>query len=305
MERAGAAVCRGVSRRWRTVSSAPRRTQDRSQELQPPALQEPDSAALDSRPPAIRGSRLFRNEPDTDWSLPQNGEWAKSIHRTRGGPRCDANGGRRAARHRRRGNYSTAGQFAIRSIRRGRASSSPAIARRPRPTSIGPSTVRKRMPTAGDGVRRASDATILHRAADELAAARGELMGAMLAEGGKTLGESDPEVSEAIDFCRFYADSARSIFTSCPGWPAQRHAASWSSFRRGIFRWRFPAAAWRRRWRPATPSFSSRRPTRCSSRTCCANVSGEPACRRRRCNSRRAAAARSASGSCRTTASMP
>ena len=31
----------------------------------------------------------------------------------------------------------------------------------------------------------------------------------MLAEGGKTLAESDPEVSEAIDFCRFYSDSAR------------------------------------------------------------------------------------------------
>ena len=53
---------------------------------------------------------------------------------------------------------------------------------------------------------------ILHRVADEIAAARGELMGAMLAEGGKTLAESDPEVSEAIDFCRFYADSARSTF---------------------------------------------------------------------------------------------
>jgi RHH-type proline utilization regulon transcriptional repressor/proline dehydrogenase/delta 1-pyrroline-5-carboxylate dehydrogenase len=33
-------------------------------------------------------------------------------------------------------------------------------------------------------------------------------MGAMIADGGKTLQESDPEVSEAIDFCRFYADSA-------------------------------------------------------------------------------------------------
>ena len=57
---------------------------------------------------------------------------------------------------------------------------------------------------------------ILHRVADELAAARGELMGAMLAEGGKTLAESDPEVSEAIDFCRFYADSAQ-YFHELPG----------------------------------------------------------------------------------------
>jgi RHH-type proline utilization regulon transcriptional repressor/proline dehydrogenase/delta 1-pyrroline-5-carboxylate dehydrogenase len=45
-------------------------------------------------------------------------------------------------------------------------------------------------------------------------------MGAMLAEGGKTLAESDPEVSESIDFCRFYADSAR-FFDSLDGITAQ------------------------------------------------------------------------------------
>ncbi len=50
---------------------------------------------------------------------------------------------------------------------------------------------------------------ILHRVADELATARADLLGAMLAEGGKTVAEGDPEVSEAIDFCRFYSDTAR------------------------------------------------------------------------------------------------
>ena len=64
------------------------------------------------------------------------------------------------------------------------------------------------IPTAGDASAVASEPQSLHRVADELAAARGDLMGAMLAEGGKTLTESDPEVSEAIDFCRFYADTA-------------------------------------------------------------------------------------------------
>ncbi len=42
----------------------------------------------------------------------------------------------------------------------------------------------------------------------------------MLAEGGKTLAESDPEVSEAIDFCRFYSDAAR-YFAQLPGLAAQ------------------------------------------------------------------------------------
>ena len=41
-------------------------------------------------------------------------------------------------------------------------------------------------------------------------------MGAMLTEGRKTLSESDPEVSEAIDFCRFYARSA-CHFDELPG----------------------------------------------------------------------------------------
>ena len=74
-----------------------------------------------------------------------------------------------------------------------------------------------------DGWRRrpiADRVAILHQAAAEFSAARGDLMGAMLAEGGKTLAESDPEVSEAIDFCRFYADSAQ-FFHELPGVSAQ------------------------------------------------------------------------------------
>jgi RHH-type proline utilization regulon transcriptional repressor/proline dehydrogenase/delta 1-pyrroline-5-carboxylate dehydrogenase len=50
---------------------------------------------------------------------------------------------------------------------------------------------------------------ILGQAARELQAARGDLMGAMMAEGGKLFTESDPEVSEAIDFCRFYGQKAQ------------------------------------------------------------------------------------------------
>ena len=46
------------------------------------------------------------------------------------------------------------------------------------------------------------------RAAAHIAARRGPLLGAMLAEGGKLLTESDPEISEAIDFCRFYGRNA-------------------------------------------------------------------------------------------------
>jgi RHH-type transcriptional regulator, proline utilization regulon repressor / proline dehydrogenase / delta 1-pyrroline-5-carboxylate dehydrogenase len=49
-------------------------------------------------------------------------------------------------------------------------------------------------------------AQILRRAADLMEQRRDELCAWMVLETGKALGQADPEVSEAIDFCRFYAD---------------------------------------------------------------------------------------------------
>ncbi len=57
----------------------------------------------------------------------------------------------------------------------------------------------------------AERAAVLRRAADELEARRGELVTVMAAEGGKTVGEADPEVSEAVDFARYYADRAAEL----------------------------------------------------------------------------------------------
>ncbi len=54
-------------------------------------------------------------------------------------------------------------------------------------------------------------AGLLREAARQLEARRGELLTVMAAEGGKTLAQSDPEVSEAIDFARYYADSALDV----------------------------------------------------------------------------------------------
>ena len=45
---------------------------------------------------------------------------------------------------------------------------------------------------------------ILHQVAENLVAKRGHLIGCMSAITGKTIAEGDVEVSEAIDFCRFY-----------------------------------------------------------------------------------------------------
>ncbi len=52
---------------------------------------------------------------------------------------------------------------------------------------------------------------MLRLVAQELRENRARLMGIALAEGGKTLLESDPEISEAIDFCEFYGRSAEQL----------------------------------------------------------------------------------------------
>ena len=51
-------------------------------------------------------------------------------------------------------------------------------------------------------------AAVLHRCGDTLAARRDELIALMAVEARKTVTESDPEVSEVVDFAHWYADAA-------------------------------------------------------------------------------------------------
>jgi RHH-type proline utilization regulon transcriptional repressor/proline dehydrogenase/delta 1-pyrroline-5-carboxylate dehydrogenase len=190
-----------------TVSDKPRRTQDRSQE--------PSSSGSC---PLTLDSCLFRSSPDTDWSLVQNGQWAESII-TEWQGRHDA----RAAE--------IPLVVAGKSMSDGRE-----IRPATDPSKPGVVVARYRYATEEDA-RQAVDCAkkdpdlwrtmtadgrdeVLFRAADELSAARGRLMGAMLADGGKVLSESDPEVSEAVDFCRFYAQAAK-YFHELPGMSAR------------------------------------------------------------------------------------
>src|SRR5690606_5034195 len=52
----------------------------------------------------------------------------------------------------------------------------------------------------------------LRAAAQWMRVRRGDLIGAAVAEGGKTIPEADPEVSEAIDFTEFYPLSVKRFF---------------------------------------------------------------------------------------------
>jgi RHH-type transcriptional regulator, proline utilization regulon repressor / proline dehydrogenase / delta 1-pyrroline-5-carboxylate dehydrogenase len=113
----------------------------------------------------------FSNEPDTDPALPHNRAWAGEV----------------------------AAQPATR----------PATALEQDPAAV--DTLVARAARAAERWRQVPAAErrrVLHRVADELAAARGELLAAMLTEGRKTIGEADPEVSEAVDFARWYGDCA-------------------------------------------------------------------------------------------------
>jgi RHH-type proline utilization regulon transcriptional repressor/proline dehydrogenase/delta 1-pyrroline-5-carboxylate dehydrogenase len=192
--------------RIQSLPSGPRRTQDRSRELRDKS-QEPETSG--SRLSTI-SSQLFTNEPDTDWSLPQNGEWAQEIV-ARWGERCD----QRALSV----PLVIAGEE-IGSDRDQRDAIDPSrpgvkVARFCQANTADVETAVACAKQHPDGWRSLSPqerAEILHRAADVIAARRGDLMGAMMAEGGKIFPESDSEVSEAIDFCRFYARTAEEFY---------------------------------------------------------------------------------------------
>jgi len=193
-----------------SVSSAPRRTQDRRKESRP----------LDSSPPAnnpnrsqlVHGRRAFVNEPDTDWSLPHHSQWAEAIIAC-WKDRCEANaidvpsviGGeelRGAGGWQNSLDPSRPGVVVARYRQAAEAEIERAIAC---------------AQADADGWRRRSPAErrdILYDAAEEIRLARSELMGAMLAEGAKLLTESDAEVSEAVDYCRFYAEMGISTIVS-------------------------------------------------------------------------------------------
>ena len=176
------------------ISDAPRRHQDRNQ--------------LPEAVPALaRGWQHLECEPDTDFALPQNGAWVQQII-ARWQARCD-----RAAVQ---VSLVVAGEEVLegRTVRDCLDPSRPGVV-------VG----RYRQATDADVARAAECAAddpdgwrsmpveqrfeLLGRVAQELRKARGDLIGAALADGGKTPMESDPEISEAIDFLEFYRDTAR------------------------------------------------------------------------------------------------
>lgn len=176
------------------LSSAPRRRQNRNLPPAKPESEPPDWTA-------------FSNEPDTDWSLPHNVEWAESIIQ-KWQPRCgDAAvpvplvvGGKEVC----------APRSTLDSLDPSRPGM--VVARYVQANSDDVKAAITCAVEDADGWRKLGAAErqkILRGAAREIRRARADLMGAAMAEGGKTFPESDPEVSEAVDFVEFYSACAR------------------------------------------------------------------------------------------------
>ena len=176
------------------TGTGPRRTQNRR--LAP--------ARVDA---VENGWRNLVSEPDTDFSLPENGVWAREII-ARWEPRYGAYGADIPLVI---GGHDILQDRAVREcldpsrpgyvVGRYRLATEADVARAVDVAHDDPDNWRILTPAARSA--------ILANVAQELRVARGDLMGAALADGGKTLMESDPEVSEAVDFVEFYRDNAR------------------------------------------------------------------------------------------------
>lgn len=180
-----------------TVKATPNRTQNRSDEATRDGGVEPEQR--DAAAPQRLDS--FANEPDTDWSLPQNQRWIADV----------------TARWQHKKIDPIPLQIAGELIHTDETA-----------TGIDPSrpqeeSYRHSLATAelvdralAAAVRDQADwaarsipqrKAVLLRAADVLSQRRGDLIGAMQREAAKIPSQADPEVSEAIDFARYYAHS--------------------------------------------------------------------------------------------------
>ena len=168
------------------LSDAPRRPQDRGVEAT-------------TTPAAGDPSAPFANEPDTDWAIAANRDWIDRVRaewRARPvetvplqiGGELVAGAAQVDGRDR-----SHPARVVYRHALAGRGHVSRAL------------DVARAAQAAWGGRRAAERRGLLEAAAGGLARRRGDLIGAMIVDGAKTVTEADPEVSEAIDFARYYA----------------------------------------------------------------------------------------------------
>lgn len=175
---------------------------------QPPPAEGPRRRQDRAAPQSSAGEAPFRNAADTDWSLPANRAWiADHLGRLRASAiivplridGADADKG-------------LAGE--------GRDPSRPGEVAY-RHAVAADTDVTLALATAAAAVGRLDDAALraaLLRAADILERRRGEIVAAMVLDGGKTAAEADAELSEAVDFAAYYARA----FDDAAAWAGAR-----------------------------------------------------------------------------------
>jgi RHH-type proline utilization regulon transcriptional repressor/proline dehydrogenase/delta 1-pyrroline-5-carboxylate dehydrogenase len=166
------------------VSDQPRRTQDRRTEQ-----------------PRAHHHEAFANEPDTDWSLPANHAWIKAVvarwRHIEPAPIPLQLGGAFV--------HSLQLAEGVDPSQPDRVAYRYALADADR--------VEQALAVAVEAWKRwgaqsiAERQAVLLAVATELARRRGDLIGSMMLNTGKSVAEGDSEVSEAIDFARYYAQA--------------------------------------------------------------------------------------------------
>ena len=158
--------------------------------------------AAEPAPRVVGEDAPFRGEADTDPSLPANRVWAQEVLARDPGPVVS-------------------------------------------PVVTDPAEVDAALDRAQAAARAwaqvpaAERAHVLLRAGDLLEQRRGDLVAVMAHEAGKTVAEADPEVSEAVDFARYYAGSALDLEAT-----EREHAVTFTPARVVVITppWNFPVA---------------------------------------------------------------
>ncbi|GHV30448.1 proline dehydrogenase [Bacteroidia bacterium] len=175
-----------------TVHTTPFRNQDRNR-----------------RPVPVEDTNIFANEPDTDLDLPQNRKWALDVLKKWSTTVNEKNfvvpvqighkelltENKKLYKDRSHNDTATFCEANLSTLEQVKE----IIATAEKDLSLWRKTSLEK--------RNA----LLHKVADKLSAKRGNLIGCMAAITGKTFTEGDVEVSEAIDFCRFYPVSMKTF----------------------------------------------------------------------------------------------
>lgn len=156
------------------------------------------------QPPVAEHWTKFVNEPDTDWACPANTQWIADLLK-HWKKQCNK---RAVDIHPVLAGDHQVGCEAAPPVMESHDISRPGkVVCRIQPTALEPlqESIRQVLHWRGwADTPLQSRHAILRSVAQKLRQRRGDLIGSMVADAGKTVLQADPEVSEAIDFCEFY-----------------------------------------------------------------------------------------------------